>query len=138
MTSSDEKSASATPGTSWMNCNTAGTTKAWVTPHVESRRTSSPKSISLRISKRAPMKWATVAQPLPPMWNKGIATSTTESSVIFHSSPPTGSSPIRLSLESITPLGRPVVPLEYSWRATSSDCDGVCGSSSAWPRTHAS
>ena len=39
-----------------------------------------------------------------------------------------GSRPKKLSLVSITPFGRPVVPLEYSWNATSSAALGVPGS----------
>jgi hypothetical protein len=36
----------------------------------------------------------------------------------------------KLSFVSITPLGRPVVPLEYSWNATSSSADTTPGSPS--------
>ena len=56
-----------------------------------------------------PRASATFAQPEPPMWNSGIATSDTEVS----STPQwfaTSISIEQLSLVSITPLGRPVVP----------------------------
>ncbi len=51
----------------------------------------------------------TVAQPDPPMWNSGIATSDTEVSSTSQASATTSSAE-QLSLVSITPLGRPVVP----------------------------
>ena len=53
-----------------------------------------------------------MAQPEPPMWNSGMATMLTMSSLKPHCSLASGSSANRLSLLSITPLGRPVVPDE--------------------------
>ena len=52
------------------------------------------------------------AHPPPPMWNSGIATRLTLSGSNSHISRASGSRAKKLSLDSITPLGRPVVPLE--------------------------
>ena len=60
----------------------------------------------------APSYMPATAQPPPPMWNSGIATRFTESSLMPHMSFAIGSSANRLSLLSITPFGRPVVPDE--------------------------
>ena len=70
-----------------------------------------------------------VAHPPPPMWNSGMATRLTLSGANSHMSRASGSSAKKLLFDSITPFGRPVVPLEYSWNATSSELLGVCGSS---------
>ena len=61
---------------------------------------------------RAPTYIPTSAQPLPPMWNSGIATRFTERSENPHMSTAAGSRASTLWLLSMTPLGRPVVPLE--------------------------
>ena len=60
----------------------------------------------------APWYIPATAQPPPPMWNSGMATRFTESGPSSHMSVATGSRAKKLSLDSITPLGRPVVPLE--------------------------
>ena len=60
----------------------------------------------------APTYWPATAQPPPPMWNRGMATRFTESGLNSHISMATGRRAKKLSLESITPFGRPVVPLE--------------------------
>ena len=110
--SSDEKSASSTPGTISMNCSTAGTRKAWVTPSAGISCTSAAGSSSRTITLRAPSYIPATAQPPPPMWNSGMATRFTESAPRPHMSAATGSRAKKLSFDSITPLGRPVVPLE--------------------------
>ena len=67
-----------------------------------------------------PLYMPATAQPPPPMWNSGIATRLTVSGSNSQISLATGSSPKKLALVSMTPFGRPVVPLEYSWKAMSS------------------
>ena len=50
------------------------------------------------------------AQPEPPMWNSGIATRLTVSSVMLNVLPASEIAVDKLALVSITPLGSPVVP----------------------------
>ena len=84
-----------------------------------------------------PLNMPAMAHPEPPMWNSGMATMLTMSSLNPHVSLASGSRANRLSLESITPLGRPVVPEEYSWNATSEPLGSTPGSDSSSP-IHAS
>ena len=60
----------------------------------------------------APSDIPATAQPPPPMWNNGMATRFTESGPIPHMPLAIGRSANKLSLLSITPFGRPVVPEE--------------------------
>ncbi len=62
------------------------------------------------------------------MWNSGIATRFTESGVNSHICFAIGSNPKKFELVNMTPFGRPVVPLEYNWNATSSDALPMPGS----------
>ena len=55
------------------------------------------------------------------MWKSGMAIKLTELAFIIHKSRDVGKIPMKFSLVSITPFGRPVVPLEYNWKATSPD-----------------
>ena len=86
----------------------------------------------------APWYIPATAHPPPPMWNSGMATRFTLSGRSSHIPVATGRRAKKLSLDSITPLGRPVVPLEYSWKATSSLVLGVCGSTESCWATHSS
>ena len=95
-----------------MNCSTAGTTNMWVMPCSGIRRINAAGSRSRTITLVAPSCIPAVAQPPPPMWNSGMATRLTASAENSHMSVATGSNRKKLSLLSITPLGRPVVPLE--------------------------
>ena len=66
----------------------------------------------------APHVRPTSSQPIPPMWNSGIATRLMELSSTDQYS---GSPAVRLErlrLVVCTPLGRPVVPEVYSCRTT--------------------
>ena len=74
-------------------------------------RISAAGSSSRRITDVHPSYIPAIAQPPPPMWNSGIAMRFTESCVSSHISFAIGSRPKKLSLVSITPFGRPVVPL---------------------------
>ena len=62
-----------------------------------------------------PKKNPETPQPLPAMWNSGMATRLTESASNDQTSPAAGSISKKFRLTSSTPLGRPVVPEVYSW-----------------------
>ena len=65
------------------------------------------------------------------MWKSGIATRLTVLSSNFHISLAKGMRAKKFELVSITPFGRPVVPLEYNWNATSPSALGTFGSVAA-------
>ena len=83
-----------------------------MTPSAGMSRTSAAGSSSRTMTLRAPSYMPATAQPPPPMWNRGMATRFTESRPRAHMSVATGSRAKKLSFDSITPFGRPVVPLE--------------------------
>ncbi|CAB4566350.1 unannotated protein [freshwater metagenome] len=60
------------------------------------------------------------------------------SSLNFQNVRAPGNSTKKLWFVSMTPFGRPVVPLEYNWNATSSDADSTPGSVVAPLFTHVS
>ena len=81
-------------------------------PALRIRRVSAAGSRSRIRTLVAPWNIPATAHPPPPMWNSGMATRFTESGPSSHISVATGSSAKKLSLDNITPFGRPVVPLE--------------------------
>ena len=101
-------------------------------------RISAAGSRSRTITDVAPSYIPATAQPPPPMWNSGMATRFTESRPIPHMSLAIGRSANRLWLLSITPFGRPVVPDEYSWNATSPASACTPGSSAGYRAIHSS
>ena len=119
---------SATPGTASMNCSTAGTRNALVMPSSANSRTILAGSMSRTMMLLHPFHIPAVAQPPPPMWNSGMATRLTLLSSSCTMATDGGTSATTLELVSSTPFGRPVVPLEYSWKATSSAAASMPGS----------
>ena len=95
-----------------MNWNTAGTRNPWVIRSLPIRSISAAGSSSRMTTDVPPLNMPAMAQPEPPMWNSGMATIDTISGVKPQTSLASGSSANRLSLLSITPFGRPVVPDE--------------------------
>ena len=76
------------------------------------RRTTAAGSSSRTITLAQPSYIPAVAHPPPPTWKSGMATMFTESSESSQMSLATGNKAKKLLLESMTPFGRPVVPLE--------------------------
>ena len=86
-------------------------------------------SMSRRITDVPPRDIPLKAQPLPPMWNSGMATRLTVRSSISKAPPAACSSMTsRFLLASITPLGTPVVPDVYNCMDTSSGSPSCPGS----------
>src|SRR5206468_2390172 len=105
-----EKSVCSTPGAASRIWSTAGTNSALVTPC---------SAISFRISAGftsrvmmfvAPLHSPTRPQPLPAMWNSGIATRFTLAPSNDHVFDPTSIAERKLRWVSSTPFGSPVVP----------------------------
>jgi len=107
-----EKSALSRSGTISVNCSSTGTTNACVMRCFAIICTISTGLISRTMTVVAPIAWPAVAHPPPPMWNSGIAAMFTVSGPKPQIWRANGSSAKKLSFVSITPLGRPVVPLE--------------------------
>ena len=81
-------------------------------PYSGISRTSADGSSSRRITLVIPTYMPATAHPPPPMWNSGMATRLTPPGKNSHISSASGSRAKKLSLLSMTPFGRPVVPLE--------------------------
>ena len=101
---------SSTPGMIIRNWMTAGTRNALVTPCSGIARRIAAGSTSRMTTLVQPLYSPTIAQPAPAMWNIGITARFTLSGVNRHCAMIPVTWPKKLSLVSMTPLGRPVVP----------------------------
>ena len=101
---------SSTPGVISRNWMTAGTMNALVMPCSGIARRIAAGSTSRMTMLVQPKYSPTIDQPAPAMWNIGIIARFTLSGVNRHCSVIPVTWPKKLSLVSITPLGRPVVP----------------------------
>ena len=123
-----EKSVCSTPGVRRRAWITAGTKKAVVTPKAGTTSRMRAGSTSRSSTVRQPWYRPTIDHPVPAMWNIGITARFTAPGVSCQDSAMLIMPWKKLSLVSITPFGRPVVPDVYSWNATSSPAGSTPGS----------